>query len=52
MTITEMAKLIQMNWDKDYDRGAFLNQIRIEKSPYIVKSDLEKFLNKNLSEML
>lgn len=45
MPIAEMVKLIQMNWDKDCDRGAFLNQIRIEKSPYIVKSDLKKQLN-------
>ena len=45
MAIAEMAELIQKNWDKDCDRGAFLNQIRIEKSPYIVKSDLKKKLN-------
>ncbi len=45
MPIAEMAKLMQINWDKDCDRGAFLNQIRIEKSLYITKNDMKKKLN-------
>lgn len=44
--IQEMAKRIQKNWDKDCDRGLYLNKVIISHNKYVtrerINSDLQR----------
>ena len=46
VSIEEMANHIKKNWDKDCDRGKYLNKVLINQNKYItrdkIKSDLYK----------
>lgn len=46
VTIKEMAEHIQKNWDKDCDRGKFLNCIWIEPNDYITKDKICEKISK------
>jgi len=46
VTIKEMAEHIQKNWDKDCDRGNFLNCIWIELNDHITKDKIREKLSK------
>lgn len=44
VSIEEMAKHIQKNWDKDCDRGAYLNRIQISHNKYISRERIRSRL--------
>lgn len=46
VTIKEMAEHMQKNWDKDYDRGKFLNCIWIELNDHITKDKIREKISK------
>ena len=46
VSIEEMAKHMQKNWDKDCDRGAYLNRIRVSHNKYIARECVSKGLKK------
>ncbi|MBQ7766280.1 MAG: hypothetical protein IJ397_05495 [Lachnospiraceae bacterium] len=47
VTIKEMAEHMQKNWDKDYDRGKFLNQVWIEPNRYTTKEKIREKISKD-----
>ena len=46
VSIEEMAKHMQKNWDKDCDRGAYLNRIRISHNKYISRERVSEDLKR------
>lgn len=46
VTIEEMAEHIQKNWDKDCDRGKFLNRVWIEPNRYTTKDKIREKISK------
>jgi len=47
VTIKEMAEHMQKNWDKDCDRGKFLNQVWIEPNRYTTKEKIREKISKD-----
>ena len=45
VSVEEMAKHIQKNWDKDCDRGMYLNNVQIEHNKYITRQEIDDNLN-------
>lgn len=46
ISIQEMAKRIQKNWDKDCDRGLYLNKIIITHNKYVTRERISNNLRK------
>ena len=46
VSVEEMAKHIQKNWDKDYDRGMYLNKVLIQTNKYITRERINNDLHK------
>lgn len=44
VSVAEMAKHMQKNWDKDCDRGAYLNRILISHNEYISRERIKRNL--------
>lgn len=40
VSVEEMAKHMQKNWDKDCDRGGYLNRVQIERNKYITRQEI------------
>ena len=47
VTIKEMAEHMQKNWDKDCDRGKFLNRVWIEPNRYTTKEKIREKISKD-----
>lgn len=47
VSVEEMAEHIQKNWDKDCDRGAYLNRVQIGRNKYVTRERINKDLSKN-----
>lgn len=47
VTIKEMAEHMQKNWDKDCDRGKFLNRVWIEPNRYTTKEKIRENISKD-----
>lgn len=46
VSIEEMAKHMQKNWDKDDDSGAYLNRIQVSRNEYISREHISNDLKK------
>ena len=46
VSVHEMAKHIQKNWDKDCDRGMYLNKVLIQPNKYITRERIHNDLHK------
>lgn len=46
ISIPEMAKQIQKNWDKDCDRGMYLNKIMISRNKYVTRERISDDLRR------
>ena len=42
VSVKELALHMQKNWDKDHDRGKYLNRILIEENKYYQKWDIKR----------
>lgn len=44
ISVEEMAKHIQKNWDKDCDGGKYLNKVQIRTNKYVTREEISKSL--------